>query len=105
MAFALHGVDQRALVRLRGRFAHQTVERFGVRALNFDTGRNRGFAKAPSKTCPPAVLSDVVRPFLQPALDATPNYCENSFYAATEVGPNKTIYTGTFGGVTIYKQK
>jgi hypothetical protein len=80
-------------------------EGFGVRALDWNTGRNRGFAEAPSETCPPATLDPAVEPFLTPALESTPNYCENSFYAATEVGPNKTIYTGTFGGVTIYRQK
>lgn len=78
---------------------------FGVRALDWDTGRNKMFADAPTQTCAPATLDPTVKPFIQPALDATPNYCENSFYAATEVGPNRTIYSGTFGGVTIYRAK
>jgi hypothetical protein len=33
----------------------------------------------------------------------TPLPYENSFYAATEVGPDGAIWTGTFGGVTIYR--
>jgi hypothetical protein len=41
---------------------------FGVTALDWDTCRNRGFAKAPSETCPPAVLDPTVEPFLEPAL-------------------------------------
>jgi hypothetical protein len=76
---------------------------FGVRALDFGTGRSRMFAKAPTKVCPQADLDPLIEPFLAPALKAAPNYCENSFYAATEVGPNRTIYTGTFGGLTIYR--
>ncbi len=76
---------------------------FGVRALDFNTGRNRMFAEAPTKGCPQADLDPLIEPFLAPALEAAPNYCENSFYAATEVGPDRTVYTGTFGGVTIYR--
>ena len=76
---------------------------FGVRALDFETGRSRMFAEAPTQDCPEADLDPKIEPFLAPALEAAPNYCENSFYAATEVGPDRTIYTGTFGGVTIYR--
>ncbi len=80
-------------------------DHFGVRALDWNTGRSRMFAEAPTGTCPEGELDPVVRQFLEPALEATPNYCENSFYAATEVGPNRTVYTGTFGGLTIYRAK
>ena len=33
----------------------------------------------------------------------TPLPSENSFYAATEIGPDGAIWTGTFGGITIYR--
>jgi hypothetical protein len=33
----------------------------------------------------------------------TPLPYENSFYAATEIGPDGAIWTGTFGGVTIFR--
>ena len=33
----------------------------------------------------------------------TPLPSENSFYAATEIGPDGAIWTGTFGGITTYR--
>ena len=38
-------------------------------------------------------------------LNELPLSCENSFYAATEVGPGGAIWTGTFYGPTIYRPR
>ena len=36
-------------------------------------------------------------------LAATPYPTDNSFYAATTIGPDNSVWTGTFGGVTRYQ--
>ncbi|HEY5730686.1 MAG TPA: hypothetical protein VIS72_11580 [Anaerolineales bacterium] len=37
---------------------------------------------------------------MMPVLSLNPDDCENSFFAATEIGPDGTIYTGTLLGVS-----
>ncbi len=84
----------------------QREGKWGVRALDFDSGRSRFFARAPSAPCDQSVFTDlpeIAKPFILPVLEQLPNSCENSLFAATEVGPNKTIYTGTFAGMTVYR--
>ena len=39
---------------------------------------------------------------VQSAFERLPKSCENSFYAATEVGPDGAIYQGTWYGATRY---
>ena len=48
------------------------------------------------------MLDPARRPALDDIVERLPNSCENSFYAATEVGPDGSIYTGTFRGVSSY---
>ena len=82
--------------------------KWGVESLRFKNGRSRMFAEAPATPCDESVLTElpeVVSPSILPLLEAYPRSCENSFFAATEVGPNRTIYTGTFAGMTIYRTK
>ena len=45
-----------------------------------------------------------VRSVFDPVLTELPLSCENSAYAATEIGPGGTIWTGTFLGLTIYRR-
>ena len=82
---------------------------WGVAGLDWSTGRQRFFARAT-----PAACSQLARDYLQkggvlavfdPVLKELPRSCENSFYAATEVGPGGTVYTGTFLGMTIYRPR
>ncbi|MBK5115561.1 MAG: hypothetical protein JJE23_01430, partial [Thermoleophilia bacterium] len=82
---------------------------WGARGLNWKNGRSEFFASPIDQHCSEEMLGFLeaagVLAFLQPTLDELPNSCENSTYAATEVGPGKTIWTGTFYGLTIYRPK
>ncbi|MEM7158730.1 MAG: hypothetical protein AAF799_38165 [Myxococcota bacterium] len=77
---------------------------WGLEAVDFETGQSRGFSPTTTQ-CPEdyaafgpaAAIPEVVA-----ALQAEPQYCENSLYAATTVGPDGMIYTGTLGGITRY---
>jgi len=77
---------------------------WGLEALDYDTGASVRFDPSAQVACSQAVLdavdASVLGPFLTPELDALPRSCENSLFAATEVGPDGTIYTGTFQGVS-----
>ena len=80
---------------------------WGVEALDWDTGRSKFFAPASATGCGQEALDLLaqapVNTLLRPVLDELPQSCENSFYAATEVGPGGAIWTGTFLGLTIYR--
>ncbi|MEZ5239712.1 MAG: hypothetical protein R2716_12470 [Microthrixaceae bacterium] len=78
---------------------------WGIEAVDFDTGESRFWLPSGGEACDGEAL-DSLDPARRPALDGIlerlPNSCENSFYAATEVGPDGSVYTGTFLGVTSY---
>jgi hypothetical protein len=80
---------------------------WGVRGLNWKNGRSELFASPVDQSCSEEMLGFLDAagslPFLEPTLDELPNSCENSTYAATEIGPGKSIWTGTFFGLTIYQ--
>lgn len=80
---------------------------WGVGGLDWKTGRSRFFAPAMDQLCSTATLDFLeqvgVLTFLEPTLDELPASCQNSNYAATEIGPGRTIWTGTFFGLTIYR--
>lgn len=78
---------------------------WGVEGVDFETGASEFFAPASTLTCPQEALDAInplLVPFIQDQLDAMPGSCENSFYAATEVGPSGSIITGTFMGASKY---
>ena len=82
---------------------------WGVEAIDFATGESRFFIPAAQKHCSLAAIQQF-EPFTLRLLTAVrtplnPHNCENSFYAATEVGPDGTIYTGTFLGASKYSLK
>ena len=83
--------------------------RWGVEALDWRTGHSAFFARAAPHTCSDTVLGYLeqagTRPLFEPLAAELPQSCENSFYAATEVGPAGTIWTGTFMGLTIYRPR
>lgn len=83
--------------------------RWGVHALSWRTGRSAFFAPARPHPCSATVLGILdglgVRALFDPVFADAPQSCENSHYAATEVGPGGTIWTGTFLGLTIYRPR
>ncbi|MCP4360911.1 MAG: hypothetical protein GY796_23125, partial [Chloroflexi bacterium] len=79
---------------------------WGVEAVDFATGKSRFFIPAAQKRCSLAAVQQMepfaLRLLMAVRLPLNPHNCENSFYAATEVGPDGAIYTGTFLGVSKY---
>jgi hypothetical protein len=76
---------------------------WGIEAVDFATGESSDWFPAANEPCPPEAL-DGVEPAQRTALEEIvarlPSSCENSLYAATEVGPDGTVYSGTLFGVT-----
>lgn len=76
---------------------------WGLEGLDFETGESRLWVEAGSGVCRPEhmmILS--VLPGVAGVLEQVPNSCENSFYAATTVGPDGMVYQGTLNGMTRY---
>ena len=83
--------------------AGQREGQWGLEGLDFETGESRVWVEAGPGTCLPehmAVL--MVLPGVAGVLEQVPDSCENSFYAATTVGPDGTVYQGTLNGMTRY---
>jgi hypothetical protein len=79
---------------------------WGVQGIDFSSGEARLWIPGRNEPCTDEGLAGVAadqRQALDAVLARLPNSCENSFYAATEVGPDGTIYTGTFLGVSSYR--
>ncbi len=76
---------------------------WGIEAVDYGTGESVAWFPARNDPCTEEALS-AAEPAQRAALDAVverlPNSCENSVYAATEVGPDGAIYTGTLFGAT-----
>jgi hypothetical protein len=77
---------------------------WGLEVLDYLTGESTMFVPSTATTCPTEVIEGIagtfLGPILLPIIDRLPASCENSFFSATEVGPDGTIYTGTFQGVS-----
>jgi hypothetical protein len=77
---------------------------WGLEAIDFETGESAFVVPSSQRTCPQSVIDTIagspLGPFLLPVLQRLPASCENSIFAATEVGPDGSIYTGTFQGVS-----
>ncbi len=82
---------------------------WGVGGLDWGTGRSRFFAPADEQECSAEAFRILeatgVLTFLEETLDELPSSCQNSTYAATEIGPGRSIWTGTFFGMTIYEPR
>jgi hypothetical protein len=82
---------------------------WGVGGLDAATGESEFFAPSPGGPCSETAIGYLemsgTLPILGPIIEELPNSCENSFYAATEIGPKRSIWTGTFLGLTRYVQK
>jgi hypothetical protein len=77
---------------------------WGLEAIDFRTGESAFVVPSAQRTCPQQVLDTIaaspLAPFLLPTIERLPASCENSIFAATEVGPDGSIYTGTFQGIS-----
>jgi hypothetical protein len=77
---------------------------WGLEGLDFDTGASVFTVPSAQTTCSQTVLdqlaASVLGPFLSPVVERLPASCENSLFAATEVGPDGAIYQGTFLGAS-----
>jgi hypothetical protein len=83
--------------------AGQRAGQWGLEGLDFETGDSRVWVEAGPGTCLPehmAVLS--ILSGVAEVLEEVPDSCENSFYAATTVGPDGMVYQGTLNGMTRY---
>ncbi|MEZ4287630.1 MAG: hypothetical protein R3A47_05700 [Polyangiales bacterium] len=76
---------------------------WGLQAVDFDSGEEDYFVAG--SECEPgytAALPLWVQLVVVPVLAELKNSCENSTYAATEIGADGAIYTGTFFGISRY---
>ncbi len=83
---------------------------WGVAGLDWKTGKEKFFARSQQQACDLDEAHSLleqggVDAIFGPVLDELPNDCSNSTYAATEVGPGGSIWTGNFLGLTIYRPK
>ncbi len=83
----------------------QRAGTWGLEAVDFATGESAFFVPSRQTTCSLASVQQIHSLGLRftaviPALLANPHNCENSIFAAAEVGPDSTIYTGTLLGVS-----
>jgi hypothetical protein len=82
---------------------------WGLEALDWRTGESEFFARASEEPCSDRAIGYVkvtpAYPIFGPVLDELSRSCENSTYAATEIGPGGTIWSGTFLGVSLYRPK
>ncbi len=79
---------------------------WGLEGINFASGESELFVPASQQPCMQSdfdiLNSGPLGLFFIPFVERLPNSCENSLFAATEVGPDGSIYQGTFIGVTKY---
>jgi hypothetical protein len=77
---------------------------WGLAMIDFSTGELEQFVESRQKECSLAAFEQInslpYRAIMMPVLALNPDDCENSFFAATEIGPDGTIYTGTLLGVS-----
>lgn len=81
--------------------AGQRDGQWGLEGLDFETGASRVWVEAGPGTCLPEHMSVLsILPGVGDVLKQVPDSCENSFYAATTIGPDGMVYQGTLNGVT-----
>lgn len=83
--------------------AGQRNGQWGLEGLDFETGASRLWVEAGPGTCRPEQLMILsILPGVADVLEVVPDSCENSFYAATTVGPDGMVYQGTLNGMSRY---
>lgn len=80
---------------------------WGLEAVDFETGASVFFEPAPDQECASLVEN---LPFLERAasletLQRLPRSCENSAYSAAEIGPDGSLYQGTWSGISRYRPR
>lgn len=76
---------------------------WGLGGLDWETGESVLFAPSQPTLCDEAALGPLAAfPSITETLERLPASCENATYAATTVGPDGVVYTGTFFGVSRY---
>jgi hypothetical protein len=77
---------------------------WGLEGVDFATGESKLFVPSVQQPCSQEEIDQLAAsplgPILSPVVERLPGSCENSFFAATEVGPDGTVYTGTFQGAS-----
>ena len=77
---------------------------WGLEAIDFETGTSTFFVESRQKQCSLSAIQQIeprgLRFFSAIRLANNPRGCENAFFAATEIGPDSSIYTGTLLGVS-----
>ncbi len=81
---------------------------WGLTGVDFASGEDALWVAGPGSTdnCADEQLAqfpDATSGLFKQYFDEFPTSCDNSFYAATEVGPDGAIYTGLFGALGIYR--
>jgi len=83
--------------------AGQRNGQWGLEGLDFETGDSRLWVEAGPGTCRPELMMILsILPGVADVLEVVPDSCENSFYAATTIGPDGTVYQGTLNGISRY---
>jgi hypothetical protein len=83
--------------------AGQRNGQWGLEGLDFETGESRVWVEAGPGSCRPELMTILsVLPGVADVLEVVPDSCENSFYAATTIGPDGTVYQGTLNGMSRY---
>jgi len=83
----------------------QREGQWGLEAIDFETGESVFFVEARQKRCPISALQQYTPLWMRWIIGLTRTLnasCENSFYAATEIGPDSSIYSGTTLGASKY---
>jgi len=77
---------------------------WGLEAVDFDSGESQFFIQSRQERCTFASMQQLtplwLRWIIGPSRLLKQASCENSFYAATEIGPDGTIYSGTSLGAS-----
>jgi hypothetical protein len=77
---------------------------WGIEAIDFDTGESVFTAQSAQAACSQTIIDQVAASalgfVLSPVIERLPASCENSLFAATEIGPDGAIYQGTFLGAS-----
>jgi len=83
--------------------AGQRNGQWGLEGLDFGTGESRLWVEAGPGTCRPEQMMILsILPGVADVLQVVPDSCENSFYAATTIGPDGIVYQGTLNGMSRY---
>jgi hypothetical protein len=80
---------------------------WGLEGIDFTTGDSTLWVPAPAEAgCAASALAqfvDATSSVFGPYLERLPHSCDNSYFSATEIGPDGTVYTGNFTGLTAYR--